>query len=106
MKYIIPGVQKSRNELFDIALALGRYGHNWDRCEDILNQLMRANPSDVPYGNFIRLFEENRQFSRVQRLLENLQMRYPGDTTVQKEMRYLRQLIIADSIGSKRIPKK
>jgi hypothetical protein len=100
-RYIIPGVPRTREDAVRTAYFMGYMAHNWDKCEALLWDLMQGNATDVPFGEFLRLFTENGQYARAQKLLDLLQTRFPGDSTILNEQRKLRKLMTAVPAGGK-----
>jgi hypothetical protein len=101
MQYIIPGVPKTRDDAIRKAYFMGYMAGNWDRCEALLWELMQTNPSDVPYGEFLNLFTGNGQYARAQKLLDFLQTRFPGDSSIQSERQKLGRFMASDPAAGK-----
>jgi tetratricopeptide (TPR) repeat protein len=101
MQHIIPGIPKTRDDAIRTAYFMGYMARNWDKCETLLWELVQANPSDVPYGEFLHLFNENGQYARTKKLLDYLQTRFPGDSTVLSEQRKLEQLMASAAAAGK-----
>jgi len=88
---------QSEAEKFDLVRDYAYVFKDWDRAEEILNDLLktgRSNPKTVGriYGYLLDIYKQSKQYAKGIQLLENYLMRYPGDSVARSELGKLKRL--------------
>jgi len=96
-KLVIPGRHLTRNDYAQIARQYAQFFSDFDRAEEIFQNLIQENPTDIQaISELFGLYEISHQYEKAIVLLEDWLVRNPMDKNARRELERLQKLISSE----------
>ena len=99
---VLEGVYSNRDEKLRVGSYYTHIFENYERGEELLNDVIRKDPGDVEaIYELYRLYRVSKQYDKAILILEELMALYPRDRSLQAELEALKQLAAEDTVVDK-----